>query len=307
MAKEIKTDEILREYLLRLVSDNNRVISGMMSSAFKSNRQAFAIAFDDIYEAFVSKKNLEWQRIKEDRESVHPSYKPYQYFDIDTLYAYKLYLDKVIEFADKRAYGGGRRLMNAKEFSNGVKDASFWLHDPNIPLEEKGYYNKTSPVSAVWKKGSLSPKKALTGDAFREKCGKYNCEGLLQEYVENKHSKKRPDNSEFEIKADEIITFMYNGNKLTLNVDEKDYFVSRKGEGLTAIKASCPVGVLFGTYMTSGQVYYGDIFDLDGNLVEVNGGGEQFYPTKTQEKIAEEEMLEKKYDSLQDGDQIHLF
>lgn len=308
MAKDIQIEEILREYLLRCISKDNKVLSGMISSAYKSNRRAFALAFDDIYEAFVDKKNIEWKKIKEDKENIHPSYKPYQYFDVDTLYTYKLFLDKVIKCVDERADSSVRKLVNAKELSDGLKDATFWLNDPKVPAEEKGYYDKFNPIKPYFKKGRLSPKKALTGDMFREKYGEYDCVAMLNDYIGQKHSKLKSTRVDSESELSETINYRYDGEVLTLTIIDKQYYVSRKGEGLTAIEAISNEGRLYGTYLQNGDVYCGDVFDIDGNLIELNGGGEHFYPVKSKEAQLreEQEKLEKKYANLNDGDQISL-
>ena len=104
---------------------------------------------------------------------------------------------------------------------------------------------------------------------LRYLCGR--CDTELLAYLEMKHNgrdifataevpKKRP-----------VYRFEYKGATLELEVLQQKYYTDIEGRGLTSIVAEGREGRLYTTNYNDGRVYDGDLYDRDGNLVEVDG------------------------------------
>ena len=90
--------EVLRDFLLRSISDNNLIFSKYFSSAYKSNKAGYRRSYTNMLNYFMRDNELVKDMIFKDIEEHHPGYKVYQYFDIDTLYAYLSYQNKILEY-----------------------------------------------------------------------------------------------------------------------------------------------------------------------------------------------------------------
>lgn len=70
----------------------------------------------------------------------------------------------------------------------------------------------------------------------------------------------------------ETFTYYYKKRKFVLRVVNKEYYTDIDGYGLTSIEAVGDNCRLMGTFYSSGEAYKGNLYDLDGNFVNIDDG-----------------------------------
>lgn len=291
-------DIMIRDYLLKRIARKNRRLSGALRDVVKSNRGAYNIGFNEILGFFANGLNGDVMLQIFSHIEANPSkrFAPYNYFDIDTLYSYDVYLQRILTETEMNARRAGHKWSNASDFINGFYETkSAWRRMLHESTAKNGYYNARRPVGVVRTflngKNVLSPKKTLTDEQFAKKYNENECVLALDSYIEMKHipkkvffdSEKQPKTIEEETITFcdvETYTYQYCGDTFKLEVIEKDYYVDSNGKSVIKIVAEGKEGRLYTTNYKDGSVYYGDLYDREGLLVEVDGGGQEFYVNK---------------------------
>ena len=280
-------EDMIRDYLLKRIAKKNRRISGALKEVVKSNRGSYNNGFNEILGFFANGLNGDTMMQIFDHIESNPTkrYSPYHYFDIDTLNAYDTYLQKILTETDVVAYALGHKRSTASDFHKGFAEAkSVWRGLAREKSSKNGYYNASRPVTVVKTRKNgitmLSPKKPLTDEQFAKKYNEGECAKELYAYLQMKHRGIDVYAPTEEPKKRDIYRFDYRGRTLELDILEKDYYTDIEGRGLTSIVAEGREGRLYTTNYNDGRVYNGDLFDLDGELVEVDGGGQVFYENK---------------------------
>ena len=272
-------EEKIRAYLLRQIANKNKTIVGMMSNEARSYRNGFNNGFNEILSAFSGGLNTGTMERVFDHIAENPkkSYSAYNYFDIDTLIAYNSYLENIIICVDGVAAGYRHMKPTANDFRTGFKTAKEEFRK-YAGKEGSGYYNTSKPVTLAYTYRNgykvLDPKKPMSRDAFAKKYNEKDCQDEVNKYLSIRHNK------ESRTIGNHVHEYVYNGKKYLLDVVKKEQYTSDEGYGVTYIEARGAIGTLMGTYFQDGSVYEGDLYDLDGELVEMDGGGEVFYANK---------------------------
>ncbi len=302
-------EEMLRAYLLRRVARKNRRISGALKQVVKSNKGSYNNGFNEILSFFCDGLNTEtmneiFNHIENNQKK---RYAVYHYFDVDTLNAYDTYLQRILTETDVAAYNVGHKFATASDFSRGFKEAkSVWRGLCRERSSKNGYYNISRPVKTAKTVRDgitvLDPKKPMSDEQFAKKYDETECAKELFAYLEMKHHGRdvtaklttepspkqevkkevvsKKNETPTQAKKPEIYMFKYKGEVIPLEVIEKDYFVDEQGTGVTKIVAEGKEGRLYTTHYPDGAIYEGDLYDYDYRLVEVDGGGQVFYPSK---------------------------
>ena len=315
------SNEVLRDYLLRAISDNNLVFNNFFNSSGKSNRDVYNKSFTKILKGFMSGNELTMDRIFKDIKCNHVGYKVYQYFDINTLYAYLKYQDKILELIRKDAGESSR--ITSKNIEFGIIAAKEWLFDHRTPLEDKGFFDKK--IHSVKQKFGNDivyyPKKPLTSPEFRDKYNGVDFKSILNDYIVNNLYPKVKLTSESTgpNERTDYIEYVYNGEVLRLKVEEKKTYMTKHLAPVTLYKARGEQGYLEIAIAYDGSIYIGPIYDVGRVLVEDVYGDEKFYPNTKyfgtgkgkSSKVAEVANTEKTFEgkpisTYTDDDQISL-
>ena len=306
--------DMIRAYLLRNIADKNNIINGLINSAVKSARLDFNTVFNEVLHFFAGGNNTEPLRLilqyNQDNNKKTPSY---QFFDIDTLIAYDEYLglliDKIRDVKDRNKH----IVASRQDFVDGfvackrvVMSRKYKLESENFVSGNKEdrkkveHYNPSRPITLMYKGGKLYPQRPMTQESFNKKYNVDVCEKEVELYLEEKVAGKTGTNHEDKlVKRGQVaemvarkqqtksaqykdlgyMNYEYKGNNLKLHISKKEYFVDAQGRGVVRIDANNEYGRLFGCYYGDGSVYRGDLFDNDGNVVEIDGGGVVFYPS----------------------------
>ena len=283
-------EDMIRDYLLRRISKKNRRISGALREVVKSNRGSYNTGFNEILGFFANGLNGETMTQIFEHIEANPTkrYSPYHYFDIDTLNAYDAYLQKILTETDVISYGLGHKRSTASDFQKGFAEAKGdWRRLARERSTKNGYYNASRPVTVVKGRRNgvtvLSPKKPLTDEQFAKRYNEGECAKELYAYLSMKHrgvDVYAPVEDATPAKKRDVYRFDYKGKILELDVLSKEYYTDIEGRGLISITAEGREGRLYTTNYNDGRVYDGDLYDLDGELVQVDGGGQVFYENK---------------------------
>ncbi len=280
--------DMIRDYLLKRIAKKNKRISGALKEVVKSNRGSYNNGFNEILGFFANGLNGETmtQIFEHIEENQSKRYSPYHYFDVDTLNAYDTYLQRILTETDVVAYGLGHKKTTASDFHRGFAEAkSVWRSLAREKSSKNGYYNSSKPITVVETRRNgvteLSPKKPLIDEQFAKKYDEVECSKELYAYLQMKHKGIDVSTPVEQPKEREQYSFDYRGRTLRLEVISKEYYTDIEGRGLTSITAEGREGRLYTTNYNDGRVYNGDLFDFDGNLVQVDGGGQVFYENKS--------------------------
>ena len=305
----MKIDEkMVRAFLLREVANCNRRIVGIVKDCSKSNREVYNTCFNDIFFNFGGSRNNQPQASAYEHMSANPkkSYSIYNYFDIDTLIAYRKYLENIINGVDVKLMKDNRRRATSRDLRESLSESRSLLRSrPGEAIT--GYYDVKRPVVLAKKKDKdgthLDPVKPLSREVFDKKYDWKECREELKKYISSKHME------EYQEESYDTIEYNYKGVKLVLEVKSRNYYADAEGRGIVSLRAGAKEGMLFGSYYNDGTIYTGDFYNLDGELVESDCGGEYFYEN-TQEfektrKLLEANKSNKKSKEI-DGEQLHI-
>ena len=282
-------EEMIRDYLLRKIARKNKRISGCLKQVVKSNRGSYNIGFNEILGFFAGGLDgVAMSQIFEHMDiNQTKRYAPYHYFDIDTLNSYDTYLQTILGETDGVAYRAGHYKATANDFHRGFASAKgLWRENIRKKSEVNGYYNYNNPITIMRtiKDGYrvISPKKPMTDEQFAKKYNESDCARELNAYLQMKHHgiDVYAQQEQEETIETETYKFVYRGRHLELDVISKEYYADIDGNGLTSITAESEEGRLYTTICNDGRVYKGDLYDFDGNIVQVDGGGQVFYENK---------------------------
>jgi hypothetical protein len=311
-------EDMIRDYLLRKIARKNKRISGCLKQVVKSNRGSYNVGFNEILGFFAG--GLDGTTMTQifdhmDRNQTK-KYAPYNYFDIDTLNSYDTYLQTILTETDLVAHSNGHKWSTAQDFHKGFAVAkSVWREGMRKSTHANGYYNYSKPVSVVkGRQGGytvLSPKKPMTEEQFEKKYNEGECAKQLYAYLQKKHY-GIDVLVEAEVEKEPIerekYSYIHRGRLIKLDVLKKEYYTDIEGRGLTSITAEGREGRLYTTNYNDGRVYDGDLYDLDGRLVQVDGGGQVFYENKNFYDSFRAKHQEKPEEYKEDEDgQMYLF
>ena len=279
----IYKEEMMRDYLLRKIARNNFRISGYLNNGEKSAKNVYSDGFNEILSFFA--RGLDTAVMKKiyrhmaRTENKH--YVPYNYFDLDTLISYDAYLESIFQEVDKITTDDS----SSSKFHKGFNIAkNNWRETRHTPSVNNGYYNYDWPIGLMRSRENgclqLSPKKALSEEQFEKQYDENECINSLGSYMEFKYNSIDVKNVVDQTQKKEIYLFKYNGKTLELEVVDKEYYVDIEGKALTRITAEGMQGRLYTTNYDNGSVYNGDLYDIEGNIVEFDGGGVEFYPNE---------------------------
>ena len=98
---QLNNDDV-RNILLRLVSKNNTSLSSLFASAYSGQKQGYSKAFSGLLNVFVCQSKNGYSDavnyVLKLREGT--PYYAFNFFDIDTLYAYNTFLEEIINTLD---------------------------------------------------------------------------------------------------------------------------------------------------------------------------------------------------------------
>lgn len=311
-------EDMIRDYLLRRIARKNKRISGCLKQVVKSNRGSYNVGFNEILGFFAG--GLDGTTMTQifdhmDRNQTK-RFAPYNYFDIDTLNAYDTYLQTILSETDLVAHSNGHKWSTAQDFHKGFMSAkSIWREGMRKSNHANGYYNYSRPITvAKGREGGytvLKPKKPMTEEQFEKKYNEGECAKQLYAYLQMKHygiDVFAQAEVEQETIEREQYSYIHRGRLLKLDVLKKEYYTDIEGRGLTSITAEGREGRLYTTNYNDGRVYDGDLYDLDGRLVQVDGGGQVFYENKNFYDSFKAKQPEKPAEYKEDEDgQMYLF
>ena len=295
----------IRHYLLRLIAESNKTLSRKINSGVIGQNR-YHVGFINITLDFArSSKNEALNEIFRDINSGKSgkNLSPHNYFDIDTLYAYSKYLDRLIFEIDRYRKLNRVGTNVSDQYGRAVGKVSKWLAE-NANSAETGYYNPNNPIvpqyTNVGGYKKLSPLRLLSEKDFTKKgYNKIECEILLKKYIEIKHPKVKTtsftqvtfeesvaedtdfdnisaydyfksrgkrieDEKDIEESKEYIV---YNGRRYM--IDSRDSYKSYPEEfPVYSIRASRDDGrTIVGTFNSDNSVYIGDVYDNENNLV----------------------------------------
>lgn len=267
---EEKDLKVLRNYLRRKIAEKNSEFGGMSSRFMEESKLWRTVIFRNFAQGDAGKfsqttGNINLQYIYEDISKNNKSISPYNYFDLDTLIAYDSYLGQIIECIEDSRKSDGRRYFMPKDFHEAIgrKVSKFFVK--NAGTSETGYYNLSRTIVPLKDNNNKLIYERTPGKkAFENNYSEEDCNRLLQKYLSERHLEK------FEI--DEDMESMYEsieiyGKKfyitstevyLDANCSPIKYIVAVTEDNCTEIR---------GFLKLSGEIYYGDVYDTDGNFV----------------------------------------
>ena len=291
-------ETMVRDFLLRQIANKNKRLSGMFKTAFASFRRAYNDGFGEILNWFVGGNQEPMQIIYEHMDR-NPKTKlaAYNYFDIPTLISYDKFLGKILQEADIRSKENGHYSVSNSDYSYAFGSAKSWLRG-NAYEAETGFYSRTQPVTlARNEEGRLDPRKTMSPQTFEKKYTYTECLRQIDKY--NQRQELIRNGIDPDAMEEETIEYTYKGKKLTLAIRSKEYYTDAQGSGLTYIKAIGKEGMLIATYDAAGNIYEGDLYDLDGELVFVDGGGAEFFANASEFGTGRPLVLAAEDDSLE--------
>lgn len=194
----------LEYYLRRKVSHCNKTINGLCQEKGVKQR----VVYNELLSKFCKGRNAKSDVLDEIYYMIERNnsadLKPYTYFDLDTLYAYYIYLRNIISYARYHNY----------DMSKAISMAIGDMLSPETSLEDCGYYDMNNPVTLRIDKstGKVAPLKRLSTEKFSKTYEGLACRDMLSDYlslkkdiprkqpIENKSTEKKETHSAPEIK-----------------------------------------------------------------------------------------------------------
>lgn len=203
-------EQLVRYYLLRQVSVNNKILQNMINSACKSERvKYYNETFTSVLDIFAGNrmdrmyntsswdnlsvydtKNRELLRIYEDIRLKHKGFRPYQYFDIDTLSAYYVYTRQLLANIRAGKSGSVTTTIFHSDIKQGLDTTMKWLYSQRVKSEENGYYNILAPIRAFRdEKKCLMPCKTPSDEQMGQSQMFERCQAEYRKYLKAKAGK----------------------------------------------------------------------------------------------------------------------
>lgn len=267
---EEKDLEILHKYMLRRIAEKNIVFSGMSYKFRETSKSMRTNIFRNFARGDMSyfsptAGNINLDYINEDIYENGKSVSPYNYFDLDTLIAYDSYLERVIDEIYNSREKDGRRYFLLKDFTEVIDTKVPMFFKKNSGTKETGYYNLHRTIGTLKDKDNrITYKRTPDKKTFEKNYSKYECNQLLQEYLKEKHPEKIETGDDVDTSNDYIEIY---GKKfyvtstevyLDANYSPIKYIVGVTEDNRTEIR---------GFLNLSGEIYYGDVYDTEGNYV----------------------------------------
>lgn len=262
--KEIDEEKMLRHYLRRQIADVNKKISGRARQI-----DGYSSVFADIIGGFANpyKSNDTdiLRDIYDDIRCCHKSSSVYNYFDLDTLYAYYEYIKFIFKNIEKSRREQGRYTCRPYDFDRAIESGCRWLIK-NKGKEESGFYSLDNPIGVMYKDGELSPERTLSHEDFNKRYDDIECVRTFESYMTYKHGKEKPD---FEYKGELYYT------------EHKELYVDGDGYPVLYIDAINSNARIMGYFDRANNEYHGDLYDTEGNfMVSAEDTGVTLYENK---------------------------
>lgn len=272
----------VRDTLQRNIAEKNKRLSTIFGRVLGGNGRSFGNLFSNIINIFARNNfDLVRQINSAVEEYGDNKYSAYNYFDLDTLYAYNRYLEVILSEFDLI-----KRQLTCGEIDNVLHKAGDYLN-ANADKSGSNYYNKNKPVGFEYKETNVgkeySPRRTLSEVEFVKKYNVNSKDAMLDVwdfFSERRNGVKKLRREEIDkdlLNNSETINYRMNDKQLELVVVKKEYFLDKNGSGIVSIMAQCPEGTLYTTRSASGKVYNGPVYDNNGVLKD-EVGGEIFYP-----------------------------
>ena len=270
--KELDKAKALRDYFRRQIAEKNKEISSIsftFPEEIKGNikyklYQTFAKGRGSFYDRNESNLNFEQAvNYTNDKKKKEPAY---NYFDLDTLIAYDMYLNNVIAFLYDYKLREGRKYTIIKDF-NKAMDSSALYSINNAGTFSSGFYNLKCPVKIMRdERGMPRTESTLSQIVFDKRYKDLDFDKLLMEYLDNKYhiygDKKEQEDENVDVEYFEYkgIKFRYITRKIYCdeNMSPIKYVEAESLNGMVEIR---------GFFDFSMNVYNGDIYDTEGNFV----------------------------------------
>lgn len=295
-------DELLmyRDALARSISMYNDSLSSSFGFLYGRGTAGYSRGFQQILEVFCGSKNSAGKLYELAETHGKGNYRPYHYFDLDTLYAYEKYLERVVVLWSEEK----RSDLTVNGFRKALEKAQDELK-VGAGLPSTHYYNSRKPVEIAIRSKEIVrngvkdevyepyPRKSKSNVDFKRMYGVESATVLdkkspLHAYFDSKHQKSLSEmqRSIYRAIREESDFIYYNdcGTLRELVIDGKKYYVSDRGQGITVIKASGPEGTFYTTRDDWGRKYKGMLYDMEGKPTG-EYGGDIFYPNQMTEDI----------------------
>ena len=291
----------IRDTLLRNIANKNRKITSIFGKVFASDSRGYSDAFSSLLSSFVGNNRLLNEVTDVEEKHSQNRLSAYNYFDMNTLYAYNRFLEVVLEEL-KQVQG-----VTERDIFRAVDNAGKYMRT-NADKSKSNFYNLSEPVKLMYKATSgdkvVSPRRTMSETQFIRTYGVNSIDAMqdVWEYFSEKRTSLKNQRRE-EINRDieresEYINYLYKGKKIRLMIEHKQYFIDENGGGVVSIRAMGKDGTLFTTRTPSGKVYNGLLYDNNGRMVDEESG-EIFYPKSNINDFSPNEYT--------DDDQMTLF
>lgn len=306
----------VRRFLMSEISDRYKTLRGQMYKAF--GQSGYALAYSNIANAFMGGDFTgERELINEHKERfANKKYSDYNYFDLDSLYPFLLYLDTLSRKIDEYAWHN-KGVINKRIFEGALQDTIIEFNNTKN-TKASGYYK--GYVTLAKKEGTdlLNPIKTNNDKVDRSKeftyykyineyfKNKYE-RGVhpVQQFVEKKYSAQQSSSSQLSIdnvrKTEtnketespieesaedreyedfEIVRYKYKGKNCILVIESEEKFYTAEGFPVYRIRAVGRYGRYFKTTDINDNIYYGPLYnDEFEEVLGAEESGEEFFPT----------------------------
>jgi len=300
----------VKRYLMKLISDKYKILRGQMYKAF--GQTGYALAYNNIANKFMGGDfTNERELINEHKEKfAKKGYADYNYFDLDSLYPFLLYLDMLSTKIDEYA-SHNRRVIDRRVFDGALND-TIREFNRTKNTSASGYYKGYVTLSTKEGSDILNPIKTNNDKVDMTKANIY--QKYIREYFEKKYERSHATPSqqlsidnvkmsniveiENETNLDnvkvennrseeesyteefEIIRYKYRGKNLVLIIDKEEKFYSEEGFPVYRIQASSKYGRYFKTIDINENIYVGPLYNDEFEIVAgVEESGEEFIPS----------------------------
>lgn len=285
---------LIRKYLRRKIADKNKVIGGMTA---KFDIEGAHLRKEILREFARGSKYV--RAIEEDMKS-HSSISMYNYFDLDTLIAYELYLDKVIKFADRNRRNRGKYYLSPRDLHDAIKVQVPKFFCEGEQTFETGFYNPNQPITPLLgEDGKVMYERTPDKKTFESKYNLFELEKNLALYMVEKE--RAINSSSIRVEDNEISATLpeensdnkYNAilDKNTQRLDEtiddefenmgreiefkgekyilthEEHFFDSDHTPIKYVNGYGEVCKILGYLTYDNQEYVGDVYDDEENIV----------------------------------------
>lgn len=256
-------EKLLREYVRREIAGLNAELSRMVYKFKESTGRMRSEIYRNFARgdmSYFSKTtgNLNLSEINDDIKDSGKKLSAYNYFDLDTLIAYKKYLEYIIENLYTKRQNAGRGYFLLSDFEDVINKKASTFFNKNYGTEDTGYYSLNKTIVALRDgKGKLAPESTMAKKSFTSKYSQVDFPSMLEEYLDAKHPHRKVSYD------DGYDTFKFNGKVYI--IEKCELYMSEDGNPIKYIIASTGHGTnLRGFFDMTGNVYHGAVYSTDG-------------------------------------------